>query len=349
MQRNLGLAVRILTGVTLLSSGCNGGGGGAKRVNAGGSSFIAPMEQKWSSEYNKAQGIQVNYASVGSGAGIDNMIKSTYDFGCTDAPMKDSQIEEAKKTNGDVVHIPLLMGAVVPAYSLPGVSKPLNFSGALLADIFLGKVTKWNDKAVQDLNEGVPLPDLRIAVCHRADGSGTTYIFTDFLSKVSSEWKETIGYSTTVKFPVGVGAKGNEGVANYVKDNRGSITYVELLYALQNKEKVQFGAVQNREGNFILGSLEGVTAAADALAGEVPADLRYSLTNAPGKESYPIAGTTWAVLYVHQPAEKKQRIVDYLRWCTHEGQQHCAELHYAPLPRSIVEKLDRKLDAIQAK
>lgn len=346
MRRILPLAIGIL-GMTLLSNGCTGGS--EKRLNGGGSSFIAPMQQKWSSEYNKAKGIQINYASVGSGAGIDNMVKGTYDFGCTDAPMKDSQIEEAKKTKGDVVHIPLLMGAVVPAYNLPDVSKPLQFSGPVLADIFLGKITKWNDKAIQELNEGVPLPDMNIGVCHRSDGSGTTDIFTDFLSKISPEWKEKVGRSTNVKFPTGVGAKGSEGVANYVKDNKGSITYVELLYALQNKEKVKFGAVQNDAKNFVLGSLESVTAAADALADKIPADLRYSLTNAPSKESYPIVGTTWAVLYVNQPPAKKQLLVDYLRWCTHEGQQYCADLHYAMLPKSVVEKLEKKLDEIKEK
>lgn len=332
------LGVATLCGV----SGC------AKKetLNIGGATFIYPMMDKWSFEYQKAKGVKVNYQSIGSGSGIQQMIAQTLDFGCSDGPMTDKQIEEAQAKGGDVVHVPLAMGAVVPAYNLKDVEKPLNFSGQVLADIYLGKITNWNDEALQKLNEGVKLPDKKIAVCHRSDGSGTTYIFVDYLAKVSPEWKEKVGVSTSVKFPAGVGAKGNEGVAQYTGQNDGAIGYIELIYAVGNK--IKFGAVQNKEGANVMASLESVTAAASNGLTNIPDDLRYSLTNMPGKESYPISGTNWAVVYVKQPTAKAEMIKQFLTWVTHDGQQFCEPLHYAKLPAGLLEKLEKKIAMIHA-
>jgi len=336
----LGLAVLLGVG-GLLVIGCSGGG---KKLDIGGATFVYPMMDKWSVEYEKIKGVKVNYNSIGSGSGIQQMIDRTLDFGCSDAPMNDKQIEAAKQKQGDVVHIPLAMGAVVPAYRLAEIEKPLTFSGPVLADIYLGKITKWNDKAIQELNPGVVLPDKKIAVTHRSDGSGTTYIFVDYLSKISPEWKQKVGVSTSVRFPVGVGNKGNEGVAGFVQNTDGAIGYVELIYAVRNQ--IKYGAVKNKEGNAVVASLESVTAAAAGALMQIPDDLRYSLTDAPGKDAYPISGTNWAIAYEQQPATKKQLIVDFLHWVTHDGQQHCEKLHYARLPSGLVERLEKKLQRI---
>jgi phosphate ABC transporter phosphate-binding protein len=316
---------------------------GDKKLNIGGATFVYPMMDKWSFEYQKQKGVKVNYTSMGSGSGIQQMMAQTLDFGCSDAPMTDKQMAEAKSKNGDVVHIPLVMGADVPAYNLK-ISQTLKFTGPVLADIFLGKITKWNDPALKAINPGVDLPDQGIAVCHRSDGSGTTYIWADYLAKVSPEWKEKVGVSTSLKFPVGVGNKGNEGVAGFVKSNEGAIGYVELIYALQNG--IKFGSVQNRAGNFVTADLASV-AAAGATA-EIPDDLRYSLTNPDGKDVYPIAGTNWAIVYVKQPEAKKQAIVDFLTWVTHDGQELCEPLHFARLPQSLVQKVEKKLERIKS-
>jgi phosphate ABC transporter phosphate-binding protein len=337
-------------GITVLAAlvGCGSLSGCGKKetLNIGGATFIYPMMDKWSFEYQKAKGVKVNYNSSGSGTGIQQMIAKTLDFGCSDAPLTDKQIEEAKASGGDVVHIPLAMGAVVPAYNLKEVEKPLTFTGPVLADIYLGKIKKWNDKAIKDLNEGVDLPDKNIAVCSRLDGSGTTYIWVDYLAKVSPEWKEKVGVSTSVKFPVGVGGKGNEGVAGFVKENDGAIGYVELIYAKGNN--IKYGPVVNKAGKAVLANLESVTAAAAGELKTIPEDLRYSLTNAEGEAAYPIAGTNWAICYVKQPAAKKDLIVNFLTWVTHDGQQFCEGLHYAKLPAGLVERLEKKIAMIQA-
>lgn len=342
MQRTLGMAIGMAA--LALLSGC---GGGDQRINAGGSTFVYPMMDKWASEYEKAKGVKVNYNSIGSGGGIRQMIDQTFDFGCSDGPMTLDQMEEAKRKNGEVVHIPLVMGAVVPAYKLKGVEKTLVFSGPVLADIYLGKIKKWNDEALKKLNPHVELPDQGIAVCHRSDGSGTTHIWVDYLSKVSPEWKEKVGVGTSVQWPTGSGGKGNEGVAAFVGQTDGSIGYVELIYALGNN--IKYAPVINKEGQPIAADLKSITAAAAGALADVPDDLRYSITNAPGKDAYPISGTTWAILYVNQPAAKKQPIVDYLTWCTHDGQQFCETLHYARLPAGLVERLEKKLQSIQSK
>jgi len=345
----LGLTALIAAGLGIfLAAGCSGNSAaGDKKLSIGGASFVYPMMDKWSFEYEKLKGVNVNYNSIGSGSGIQQMIEQTLDFGCSDAPMNDKQLAEAKSKNGAVVHIPLVMGGVVPMYHLDGVESQLQFTGAVLADIFLGKIKKWNDPALKKINPGVDLPDKSIAVCHRSDGSGTTYIWADYLAKVSpTEWKEKVGVSTSLKFPVGIGAKGSEGVSGFVKQTDGAISYVELIYALKND--IKYGSVQNKEGNFILASLESVTAAAAGALTDIPDDLRYSLTDAPGKDAYPISGTNWAVVYEKQPAAKKQVIIDFLHWITHDGQQYCEKLHYAKLPAGLVERLEKKLQRINA-
>jgi phosphate transport system substrate-binding protein len=343
----------LVTGLGLLTllpgcGGCAGGGSNAGRtvrLNGAGSSFVDPIMTKWASVYNKEKGVQVNYQSTGSGVGVQQMTKKTVDFGCTDAPMNDSQLEEARAAGGEVVHIPLVMGGVVPAYNLPEVKEPIKFTGQVLADIYLGKITKWNDPALAKLNEGLTLPDRKILVIYRSEASGTTYIWVDFLSQTSKDWP--LGVKTLVEWPKGVGegAKGSEGLTGTLGKTVGTIGYVEVLYALKNK--IQHGMVQNQEKEFVEASLESVTAAAKNSESKITDDLRYSLVNAPGKGSYPIAGTTWAVLYAKQPEGTGEELVKFLQWVTHDGQELCAALQYARLPSTLVERIDKKLSAIQ--
>jgi phosphate ABC transporter phosphate-binding protein len=330
----LGLAATIV--------GC---GSGKPRLNSGGSTFVYPMMSKWSSEYDKAKGIEVNYQSIGSGGGIQQMIAKTFDFGCTDSPMNEEQLQKCKDSGGEAVHIPLVMGADVPVYNLQEVNEPLKFTGPVLADIFLGKITKWNDKALKELNPDAPLPNLDIVVVHRSDGSGTTYIWTDYLSKVSPEWKKKVGFGTSVDWPAGIGQKGNEGVAGQVRRSPGSIGYIELIYALQNDMK--YGVVKNQAGVFVSADLKSVTAAVDNSLTDIPDDLRFSITDAKGQDSYPISGTVWAVVYDKLPAGKGQQVVDFLRWVTHDGQAYCEELHYVKLPKGLVDRVEKKLDSIK--
>jgi phosphate transport system substrate-binding protein len=338
------MAVAVVTATILAWTGCGGGGRQAQRLNGAGSSFVYPIMSKWANEYAKAKGVRVNYLSIASGAGIRQMIEKTVDFGCTDAPMNDEQLAKALKTGGKVVHIPLVMGAVVPIYNLQGQRAPLRFSGTVLADIYLSKITKWNDPELAKLNPGVELPDLDILVVHRSDGSGTTYIWVDYLSKISTAWENRVGVGTSVNWPGGLAAKGNEGVAGKVSQSAGALGYVELIYARQNK--IEFGAVQNREGEFVKPSLESVTAAATNALKAIPDDLRYSLTDASGKNAYPISGTVWAVIYVDQPPGKGQAVVEFLRWMTHEGQDYAQALDYARLPEELIKRLEKKLDQV---
>jgi phosphate transport system substrate-binding protein len=317
---------------------------GAKRLDGAGSSFVKPIMNKWVIEYKKEKGLEIDYKSAGSGAGIQQMTSKTVAFGATDAPMDANQLEEAKKNGGDVVHIPLVIGGAVAAYNLPEVEQPLKFTGPLLADIFLGKVTKWNDEALQKVNPGVKFPDKNIIVVVRSDPSGTNYIWTDYLSKVAKDWN--LGVSVKVEWPKGETAKGSEGMAGKLK-TPGTIGYVELLYALQNE--IQYGHIQNKEGEFIKPDLESVKIAAhSSLSGQpIPENLCYSITNAAGKGAYPISGTTWAVLYAKQPQETGQELVKFLRWVTHDGQKYCDSLNYVQLPSTLVEKIDKKLDSIE--
>ncbi len=322
-------------------AGSGGASAGVKRLDGAGSSFVDPLMQEWSTAYAKEKGVRVNYQSKGSGAGIDMMTEKKVDFGATEAPMTDNQLQKAKDVNGEVIHVPLVMGGVVPAYNLPD-APDVKFTGKVLADIYLGKVTKWNDPALKELNPDAKLPDREIAVVRRSDSSGTTFIWTDFLAKSSKDWNK--GVSTAIEWPTGVGQKGTDGVAGHVKRTPGALGYVELIYALKNN--IPFGAVQNSAGKFVKADLKSVTAAASAALEKIPDDLRYTLTNAPGEDAYPVAGTTWAVLYTRQPPEKAKPLVEFLRWVTHEGQDRAEALHYAKLPEGLVKRVDRKLDEV---
>ena len=330
--------------ITLALIGCGGCGGSSKSgITGSGSSFVAPMMKKWSSDYRKARSVDLDYTSAGSGTGVTQMIEKRTDFGCTDAPMNAEQLDKARQAGGDVIHVPLVMGGVVPIYNLPDIEH-IRFTGPILADIFLGKITKWNDPALAKINEGVKLPDLPITVAHRSDTSGTSYIFTDYLTKVSPEWKEKVGTSTEPKWPVGAGGQKNPGVALLVADTKGAIGYVELIYALEDP-KLKRGLVQNRAGEFVEASLESVTAAAAGLK-DVPEDLRFSMTNADGKDSYPISGTVWMVLYVKQD-KKASELKELIHWLTHDGQELAKGLHYARLPKEMVDRVDKKLELVK--
>jgi len=310
-------------------------------IDGAGATFPYPIYSKWFSEYNKLHPeVKINYQSIGSGGGIRQLTNQTVSFGATDGPMTQEQLLAAP---GKVLHFPTVLGAVVPIYNLPDVNADLRFSGNLLADIVLGKVTKWNDPAIAAENPGVTLPGSDITLVHRADGSGTTYIFVDYLAKVSAEFKQKVGVATSVNWPTGLGGKGNEGVAGLVKQTPGSIGYVELIYALQNK--IAYGAVKNSSGEYVKASLEGVKAAAAVAAGQMPADFRVSITNAPGKEVYPISSFTWLLLYEKaKDKEKSKAMVDFMKWALTEGQKFASDLGYAPLPDTVV-KLE--LDALQ--
>ena len=306
----------------------------AQRINGAGATFPAPIYSKWFSEYNKLHpNVQINYQPIGSGGGIRQITNQTVFFGATDGPMTQEQLLAAP---AKIMHFPTVLGADVPVYNVPGVTTQLKFTGLLLADIFLGKVTKWNDPAIAKVNAGVSLPNLDIVVAHRADGSGTTYIFTDFLSKVSPEWKKKVGTANAVNWPVGLGGQGNAGVAGLVSQTPGAIGYVELIYALQNK--ISYGSVQNMAGTFVTASTASVTAAAAATKGKMPADFRVSITNAEGKDAYPISSFTWILLY-EKPKDKKQSAVmlDFMKWALTDGQKFAADLGYAPLPAEVVD------------
>jgi phosphate transport system substrate-binding protein len=304
-------------------------------LNGAGATFPYPIYSKWFSEYHNAHSdVQVNYQSIGSGGGIRQVIAGTVDFGASDGPMTDEQLSQYK--NGTLLHIPTVLGAVVPAYNVPGVSGDLKFSPDVLADIFLGKITTWNDERIKKLNPGVNLPSKEIVVVHRSDGSGTTYIFTDYLSKVSPEWKNSINKGTSVNWKVGMGGKGNEGVAGYVRNIQGSIGYVELIYALQNK--ITFGSVKNAAGNFVKASLESTTAAASGV--KMPVDYRVSITNSPAKDAYPIASFTWLLIPQQSKDANKGRILrEFVEWMATGGQKMTEQLSYAPLPQDVAQKI----------
>jgi phosphate transport system substrate-binding protein len=300
-------------------------------LNGAGATFPYPIYSKWFNEYhNLHSNIQINYQSIGSGGGIRQVQAGTVDFGATDGPMSDEQIAQSKVK---VLHVPTVLGAVVPAYNIPGVSAEVKFSPDVLADIYLGKINKWNDSRITKINPGVNFPDQNITVVHRSDGSGTTYIFTDYLSKVSSDWKNVVGKGTSVKWPVGIGGKGNEGVAGSIRQLPGSIGYIELIYALQNK--IPFGVVQNSSHNFIKASLESTTAAAEGV--KMPTDFRVSITNPPGKNAYPIASFTWLLIPTNPAdANKGEILKGFLFWMLDKGQTMVEALSYAPLPKAVV-------------
>ncbi len=303
------------------------------QINGAGATFPYPIYSKWFSEYNKLHpDVEINYQSIGSGGGIRQVTNQTVFFGATDGPMTDEQLQSAP---GKILHFPSVLGGDVPVYNIPGVDAELKFTGPVLADIFLGKITKWNDPALVKLNPGVKLPGTDITVCHRSDGSGTTYIWVDFLSKVSPEWKKKVGVATSVNWPAGIGGKGNEGVAGLVKQSPGSIGYVELIYALQNK--IDYGSVQNMAGEFVKATTGSVSAAAAAAAKQMPPDFRVSITNAPGNGVYPISSFTWLLFYENPKDKKMARImVDFMSWALADGQRFAPELGYAPLPKEVI-------------
>jgi phosphate transport system substrate-binding protein len=311
-------------------------------LNGAGATFPYPIYSKWFSEYHKAHSdVQVNYQSIGSGGGIRQVLAGTVDFGASDGPMTDEQLGQAKVK---ILHIPTVLGAVVPAYNIPGVTGEVKFTPEALAGIFLGKITSWNDKALTAANPGVNFPNQPIVVIHRSDGSGTSYIFTDYLSKVSADWKNGPGKGTSVKWPVGLGGKGNEGVAGMIRQMEGSIGYVELIYALQNK--ITYGSMKNPAGDFVKASLESVTTAAASVK-NMPADFRVSITNAPGKGAYPISSFTWLLIPTKSQDPNKGKILtDLLNWCETDGQKLTADLSYAPLPDTVVAKVKEAIKQV---
>jgi phosphate transport system substrate-binding protein len=316
-------------------------------LNGAGATFPNPMYSKWFSDYHKLHSdVQINYQSIGSGGGIRQVTEGTVDFGASDMPMTDGQLAEAQsKLKTKVLNIPSVMGAVVPAYNIPGVSGEVKFTPDALAGIFLGRITKWNDKAITSVNPGVNFPEQPIIVVHRSDGSGTTFIWTDYLSKVSPDWQSQVGSNTSVKWPIGLGGKGNEGVAGSIRQLQGSVGYVELIYAVQNN--IPYGSVRNAAGTFLKASLEGVTAAA-ASAAKMPADFRVSITNAPGKDAYPISSFTWLLIpQQSKDAAKGKILADFLNWMVTDGQKMAAALSYAPLPESVVRKVKEAIKQVR--
>jgi phosphate transport system substrate-binding protein len=316
----------------------------AETINAAGATFPAPIYQKWFEEYRKAHpDVQINYQSVGSGAGIQQLTQGTVDFGASDMPMTDDQI--AKITKFKVLHFPTVLGGVVPVYNIAGVTAELKFTGDTLAGIYLGTIKKWNDAAIKKDNPSVNLPSEDITVVHRSDGSGTSFVWSDYFSKVSPEWKSKVGASTSVNWPVGLGGKGNEGVAGLVKQTPNSIGYVELIYAAQNK--ISYGMVRNAAGTFVKADFNTVSEAAAGAAKNMPDDFRVSITNAPGKNAYPISTFTWLLIPNKLDGAKKTAIAGFLKWMLTTGQQETQAMSYAPLPKPVVAKEEKQIGAIQ--
>ncbi|MGI8437971.1 MAG: phosphate ABC transporter substrate-binding protein PstS [Chthoniobacterales bacterium] len=333
LQRKL-LAGLLLSGVAATASA-------QMTINGAGATFPYPIYSKWFDAYAKVDpSVRFNYQSIGSGGGQKQILAETVDFGASDGPMSD---ENLAKAPGKLLHIPTVAGAVVITYNLPG-SPALKLDGPTLADIFLGKITKWNDPRIAGMNSGATLPSDDIVVCHRSDGSGTTYIFTDYLSKVSPDWKSKVGNNTSVNWPVGLGGKGNEGVSGQVKQTPNSIGYVELIYALQNK--MPYADLKNAAGEFVKPTLESVTAALSTA--EIPEDFRFSMTNAPGKGAYPIAGATWLLVYQQQQdATKGKKLVEFLKWAEKDGEAMAKDLDYAPLPDALQKRVLARINEIK--
>jgi phosphate transport system substrate-binding protein len=335
--------------VVVAGIACNPGGGpgsnGTVSLQGAGATFPNPLYQKWLSEYGKLHSnVRIDYQSIGSGGGIKQIKEQTVDFGASDSPMKD---EDLKSAPGDILHIPTVLGAVVITYNLAGVNQPLRFSPEVLADIFLGKIKNWNDARIAADNPGVTLPSSGITVVHRSDGSGTSAVFTDYLSKVSAEWKEKVGSGTSPSWPTGLGGKGNEGVTGQVKNTPNTIGYVELAYAVQNKLPVAH--IKNASGNFIEPSIDAVTAAAAETSAATPEDLRVSITNAAGAHAYPISSYTYILVYKEQKdAAKGKALVDFLWWGIHDGEVYAKDLQYAPLPADIVKRAEARIKMVTA-
>lgn len=343
MKSKIFLIVVVLMGLFATSSFAQ------LKLNGAGATFPYVIYSKWFDVYHQKTGIEFNYQSIGSGGGIKQVIEGTVDFGATDGPMTDEQLLQAKQKQGsDVLHIPMVMGGEAVAYNLPQVGGGLNLSPDVLADIYLGKIIKWNDKRITAINKGKNLPNKSIIVTHRSDGSGTTYIFTDYLSKVSKQWETKVGKGTSVNWPVGLGGKGNEGVAGLVKQTEGAIGYVELAYAVQNK--LSYANLQNKAGNFIKPSFDAVSAAALGAIKNMPEDFRVSITNADGKDAYPISGFTWLLIYKDMKDKKKADAVkNFLLWALTDGQKYAKELYYAPIPKELEKLIEKKVALISVK
>lgn len=338
--------VIVLAGVISLAfASCGGNRGSDIRLQGAGATFPNPLYQKWLSEYGKLNpNVKIDYQSIGSGGGIKQIQSRTVDFGASDSPMKD---EDLRAAPGPILHVPTVLGAVVITYNLSGVSQPLHFSPDVIADIFLGKIKKWSDERLKTENPGITLPDSDITVVHRSDGSGTSAVFTDYLSKISPEWKEKVGSGTSPNWPVGLGGKGNEGVTGQVKQTPNTIGYVELAYAAQNKLPV--GLVKNKSGNFVEPSIDAVTSAAAAAVASTPDDLRVSITDAAGPTAYPISSYTYILVYQEQQDQVKGKaVVDFLWWGIHDGEKFARDLLYAPLPDEIVKRAEAKINSIKS-
>jgi phosphate transport system substrate-binding protein len=316
-------------------------------INGAGATFPAPIYSKWFDEYHKMNGSQINYQPVGSGAGIKQVTDGTVDFGASDGPMNDDQLKAYRAKNGTgILHFPTVLGAVVPTYNIPGVSQTLNFTPDALSGIFLGRISKWNDPAITSANKGVNLPGNDIVVIHRSDGSGTTYIWTDYLSKVSGDWKDKVSKGTSVNWPVGLGGKNNEGVTGLIKQTPNSIGYVELIYAVQNK--VLYGTVKNSAGTFIKADLASVTEAAAGSVKTIPDDFRVSITNAPGKTAYPICSFTWLLIpEKFKDTAKRDAMKGFIKWAITDGQGMVENLSYAKLPKEVVDKELKAIAKVQ--
>jgi phosphate transport system substrate-binding protein len=343
-MRKMTLVVCLLLG---LAVGASAQSGGTVLLNGAGATFPYPMYSKWFDVYHQQHpNIQINYQSIGSGGGIRQALAGTVDFGASDGPMSDEQIKEFKEKRGvDILHFPTVLGADVPSYNIPGVTGELNFTPKAIAGIFLGTITKWNDPEIANANKGVNLPNADIIVVHRSDGSGTTYIWTDFLSKISDEWKNKVGKGTSVNWPVGLGGKGNEGVSGLVKQTPDAIGYIELIYAVQNN--IPYGKVQNVAGKFVKADLAGVTAAAASMK-DMPDDFRVSITNAPGATSYPVSSFTWFLIPAQiSDAAKRDAIKDFLKWMLNDGQNMTEALAYAKLPKPVITKELKAISKIQ--
>ena len=333
---------RLLTIAALTLAGVSGNA--AAQITGAGATFPYPIYNKWFSDYAAKTKVQINYQSIGSGGGVRQITEQTVDFGATDGPMSDEELARAK--GGPIMHFPTVLGADVIIYNVPGITRSLRLTGPAIADIFLGKITKWNDTRIATLNPGVRLPNDDILVVHRSDGSGTTYVFTDYLATISPEWASKVGRAKEVKWPVGLGAKGNEGVAGQVKQTPGSIGYTELAYARQNN--LAYAHVQNSAGNFVEPTIASITAA--AVGAKLPAntDYRVSIVNAEGKDAYPISSFTWLLIYRNQTnAAKGKALKDFLRWAYAEGEKSAEALDYAPLPDAMITRLVARLDSIK--
>lgn len=339
MKKLLSLLVAVVVGLSIAPA--------QLQLNGAGATFPYVIYSKWFDVYHQKTGIQFNYQSIGSGGGIKQVTEGTVDFGASDGPMTEAQLKEAKDKRGtEILHIPTVMGAVVMTYNEPGIKGKLRLTPEIVSGIYLGTVTQWNDQMIKDANPGMALPDKPILVVHRSDGSGTTFIFTNYLMKVSKEWKEKVGNATSVNWPVGLGGKGNEGVAGLVKQTEGSIGYVELAYAVKNN--LPYADLKNREGRYVSPTLESVTEAAAGAAKNMPADLRVLITNSPGKGSYPICGFTWLLIYhnMHDKT-KSQALVKFLKWAMTDGQAYAKDLLYAPLPKAVSKLCLKKIATIE--